>query len=383
MNRMPLQKRTLALLAVIVPLLVLFVYVALRSGPLAPVTVTVAEVEAKSITPALFGIGSVEARYTYKIGPTVAGRVQRLDVHVGDRVKAGQVLGEMDPVDLDDRIRSQESALKRAEAALHEAEARQAYAKAQLHRYEQLFAVRSTSEEIVTTKRQELQITNPGLTVAREDVSRARFDREALVTQRGNLRLIVPADGLVSSRDADPGTTVVAGQAVVEVIDPKSLWLNVRFDQINAAGLVAGLPTHIVLRSRSGHVLAGHLLRMEPKADAVTEEMLAKVSFDLLPDPLPPLGELTEVTVDLPALPAIPVIPNAAIHRENGQVGVWQAMDVDLHFTPVRLGVADLDGQVQILDGLKNGDQVVVYSEKALTTRSRIHVVEHITGTAR
>jgi len=383
MNRMPLQKRTLALLAVIVPLLVLFVYVALRSGPLAPVTVTVAKVEAKSITPALFGIGTVEARYTYKIGSTVAGRVQRLEVHVGDRVKGGQLLGEMDPVDLDDRVRSQESALKRAEAALREAEARQAYAKAQLHRYEQLFAVRSTSEEIVATKRQELQIADAVLTGAREDVARARSDREALITQRGNLRLIAPADGLISSRDADPGTTVVAGQAVVEVIDPESLWLNVRFDQISAAGLAAGLPARIVLRSRSGHALAGRILRVEPKADAVTEEMLAKVSFDLPPDPLPPLGELAEVTVDLPALPAAPVIPNAAIHRENGQVGVWQTMDGDLHFTPVKLGVSDLDDQVQIRDGLKDGDQVVVYSEKALTTRSRIHVVEHIPGAAR
>ncbi len=383
MNRMPLQKRTLALLVVIVPLLVLFVYVALRSGPLAPVTVTVAEVKSKSITPALFGIGTVEARYTYKIGPTVAGRVQRLEVHVGDRVKGGQVLGEMDSVDLDDRVRSQESAFKRAEAALREAKARQVYAKAQLHRYEQLFAVRSTSEEIVATKRQELQIADAVLTVAHEDVARARSDREALITQRANLRLIAPADGLVSSRDADPGTTVVAGQAVVEVIDPESLWLNVRFDQISAAGLVAGLPARIVLRSRSGHVLVGRLLRVEPKADAVTEEMLAKVSFDLPPDPLPPLGELAEVTVDLPALSVAPVIPNAAIHLENGQVGVWQAMDGDLHFTPVKLGVVDLDGQVQIRDGLKDGDQVVVYSEKALTTRSRIHVVEHIPGAAR
>ncbi|WP_341328703.1 efflux RND transporter periplasmic adaptor subunit [Methylotuvimicrobium sp. KM2] len=383
MNRMPLQKRTLALLAVIVPLLVLFVYVALRSGPLAPVTVTVAEVEAKSIAPALFGIGTVEARYTYKIGPTVAGRVQRLEVHVGDRVKGGQVLGEMDPVDLDDRVRSQESTFKRAEAALREAKARQAYAKTQLHRYEQLFAVRSTSEEIVATKRQELQIADAVLTVAHEDVARARSDREALVAQGDNLRLIAPADGLVSSRDADPGTTVVAGQAVVEVIDPESLWLNVRFDQISAAGLAAGLPARIVLRSRSGHVLAGRLLRVEPKADAVTEEMLAKVSFDLPPDPLPPLGELAEVTVDLPALPAALVIPNAAIHRENGQLGVWQAMDGDLHFTPVKLGAADLDGQVQIRDGLKNGDRVVVYSEKALTARSRIHVVEYIPGAVR
>ena len=89
MKRLPLKSRTLALLAVIVPLLALFIYVGLRSGPLAPVSVTVVTVESRAVTPALFGIGTVEARYTYKIGPTFAGRVKRLDVHVGDQVKAG------------------------------------------------------------------------------------------------------------------------------------------------------------------------------------------------------------------------------------------------------------------------------------------------------
>ncbi len=151
MKRLPLKSRTLALLAVIVPLLALFIYVGLRSGPLAPVSVTVVTVESRAVTPALFGIGTVEARYTYKIGPTFAGRVKRLDVHVGDQVKAGQILGEMDPVDLDDRVRSQESAFKRAGAALREAEARQAYAQPQARRYEHLLAVRSPSEGIGAT----------------------------------------------------------------------------------------------------------------------------------------------------------------------------------------------------------------------------------------
>ena len=109
MNRLPLQGRTLTLLAVIVPLLALFIYVGLRSGPLAPVAVTVVAVESRPVAPALFGIGTVETRYTYKLGPTFTGRLKRLDVHVGDEVKGGQVLGEMDPVDLDDRIRSQDA----------------------------------------------------------------------------------------------------------------------------------------------------------------------------------------------------------------------------------------------------------------------------------
>ena len=383
MKKLPLQGRTLALLAVIIPLLVLFIYVGLRSGPLAPVAVTVASVESRAITPALFGIGTVEARYTYKIGPTFAGRVKRLEVHVGDQVKAGQVLGEMEPVDLDDRVRSQESVFKRAEAALREAEARQAYAQTQARRYEQLFAVRSTSEEIVTTKRQELQIADAALSAAREDIVRARSDREGLVAQRSNLRLIAPVDGVVAVRDADPGTTIVAGQAVVEVIDPKSLWINVRFDQISASGLAGGLPTRIVLRSRSGQTLKGRVLRVEPKADAVTEEMIAKVTFDSQPETLPPVGELAEVTVDLPALQAAPLIPNAAVQRMGDKIGVWQVVDGDLRFSPVKLGASDLNGYVQVREGLKNRDQVVTYSEKALTPRSRIHVVDHIPGVSR
>lgn len=373
-----LQGRTLTLLAVIVPLLALFVYVALRAGPLAPVAVTVATVEDTSVAPALFGIGTVEARYTYKIGPTYAGRVERLDVHVGDRVRSGQVLGEMDPVDLDDRIRSQESAFKRAQAALREATVRQRFAQTQARRYDQLLAVQSTSEELAMTKRQELEVADAALSAAQENLARTRADQEALMAQRSNLRLVTPVDGLVAVRNADPGTTVIAGQAVVEVIDPKSLWINVRLDQINALGLAAGLPAQIVLRSRSHQMLKGRVLRVEPKADAVTEETLAKVVFDNQPEPLPPLGELTEVTVNLPALPAAPAIPNAAIRREGSKLGVWRMAGGNLLFTPIKLGASNLDGLVQVRDGLKHGDQIVVYSEKALTSHSRIHVVEHI-----
>jgi HlyD family secretion protein len=138
-----------------------------------------------------------------------------------------------------------------------------------------------------------------------------------------------------------------------------------------------------VLRSRSGQTLKGRVLRVEPKADAVTEETLAKVIFDNQPELLPPVGELAEVTVDLPALPVAPVIRNAAFRREGDKLGVWQIVDGDLRFTPVKLGASDLDGRVQVREGLKNGDQVVTYSEKTLTARSRIHVVEHIPEVSR
>jgi HlyD family secretion protein len=387
-----LNRRTLALLAVLVPLLALLIYVVLRSGPLAPILVTVTTVESRSIEPALFGIGTVEARYTYRIGPTIAGRVKRVDVQVGESVQEGQMLGEMDPVDFDDRIAAQKAALKRAEsvalaaeAQVREALARKTYFEKQASRYEQLLQQRSVSEDLVEGKRQELKVieaslsaANANLDASHQDLARIRFDRDGLIQQRANLRLIAPVRGLVAVRNADPGTTVVAGQSVVEVIDPASLWVNVRFDQLSASGLSAGLPVHIVLRSQEGHRFSGRVLRLETMADTVTEETLAKVTFDALPIKLPPVGELAEVTVSMSALPESPVVPNACVQRVDGRLGVWLIEDNKPRFAPVKVGATDLDGLVQILDGLKAGERVVVYRQRALTANSYVKIVESL-----
>lgn len=223
-------------------------------------------------------------------------------------------------------------------------------------------------------------MADAALGVAREDVVRLRAELEALRAQRGNLSLVAPVAGLVAARDSDPGTTVVAGQSVIELIDPASLWIDARFDQISADGLAVGLPAQIVLRSRHGRVLNGRVLRVEPRADAVTEETLAKIVFEAMPTPLPPVGELAEVTVQLPGLPPAPTIPNAAIRTVDGERGVWKLAEGDLSFAPLVLGPSDLDGRVQVHRGLAAGDQVIVHGEKALTARSRIRVADRLPG---
>lgn len=380
MKRLHLQRRTLTLLAVLLPIGLLFVYVILRSGPLAPVAVTTTTVRARALTPALFGIGTVEARYTYRVGPTFAGRVQQVEVQVGEHVKAGQLLGLMDPVDLDARIDAQDAAIRRAAAQLRDAEARQRYAQTQAQRYEKLLAAHAVSVEMMDSKRQELQVAIATRSAASEALAQVRADHAALLAQRANLRLTAPVDALVTRRDADPGTTIVAGQPVIELIDPHSLWINTRFDQLGAQGLGAGLPAQVTLRSRSGQTWAAQVLWVEPLADAVTEETLAKVVFKTLPQPLPPLGELAQVTVALPPTTALPVVPNAAIRRVNGVRGVWQLVDGKLHFAAVELGASDLEGNVQVRKGVASGDRVVVYSENTLSAHSNIHVVDRMAG---
>ncbi len=394
MRKLPISTSTLALIGVGVGLLFLFIFAALRSGPLAPVPVSVTTVAAQPISPALFGIGTVEARYTYRIGPTVAGRLRSVAVQVGDSVQAGQLLGEMDPVDLDERIAAQEAGLQRSEAAVRAAEAqgqdvaaRLIYADSQAQRYEKLLPSGAVSVEAVEARKQERVVAEAAqaaaranLDLARREVARSGADRAGVSKQRANLRLLAPVAGVVTVRAAEPGSTVVAGEPVVEIIAPDSLWVNARFNQLGAGILTPGLKAAIVLRSRAGQTAAGRVLRVEPLADPVTEETLAKVVFDTLPQSRPGVGELAEITLALPNLPPLPVVPNASVQRLDGRQGVWLYEEGRLRFAPVRLGGSDLDGRVQILEGLKVGERVVVYSPRSLKEGLRVKLVEQQPG---
>jgi HlyD family secretion protein len=108
---------------------------------------------------------------------------------------------------------------------------------------------------------------------------------------------------------------VVAGQAVVEVIDPASVWINVRFDQSAHAGLREPAVRAASCRAawpgspRRAGGAGGAAGRRGDRGDP------GQGGVRYLAEPLPPIGELAEVTVALAALPARPVVGNASVQR--------------------------------------------------------------------
>ncbi len=389
MLRNPLLLRRLAIGAVILTLLGAVAFVSLRTGPLAPIKVTVTQPHEGSLNPAIFGIGTVEARRSWMVGPTVAGRVLSVKVDVGDAVKAGQLLAEMDPVDLDQRLAALDASLARAgstqtsaAAQVADATARRALAAANTQRNQDLARQNFISPGALDARLQEqssadaaLQAAQANLAGTGQDTVRLKAERAGLAQQRGNVRLLAPADGIVTTRDAEAGSTVVAGQPVVRLIDPASLWVRLRVDQGRSSGLATGLKGSIVLRSQPHTTLPGQVARIELLADSVTEERIAQVAFEQTPAGAS-VGEMAEVTLQLPATTPALLLPNASIQRVQGQAGVWRLNGDKPEFAPVQLGISSLDGQVQVLKGLSKDDRVVLYSEKALKTGARVKVVD-------
>ncbi len=362
-------------------------------GPLAPVRVTVVTAAETPVAVSLFGIGTVEARRSYVIGPTAAGRVARVLVDQGDRVAAGQLLAEMDPVDMGERLEAGRAGAERArqlassaEAGLAEAASRARLAQASAERYADLRRRNFVSEEAVDAKAHEanaaaasLAAARAALAAARDEARRADADLAGTAKTRANLRMTSPVDGVVAARLAEPGSTLVAGQAVLQVVDPTSLRVKVRIDQGRSAGLAPGLPAEVVLRSRPGEVLRGKVERVDLLGDAVAEERTADIAFAEPPANLT-IGELAEVTLGLPPAARAMAVPAAAIRHAGGTDGVWLLEQGRTVFRPVALGARSLDGLVQVLAGLKGGETVVVHSSRALAADMRVQVADSLVG---
>jgi HlyD family secretion protein len=358
-----ISRRKLLIFVTLFGLLILFAYIVFSTGPLSPIKVTTIKISSQSLTPTLFGVGTVEARRSYLMGPVIAGRVLKVHVDVGHSVKEGQLLAEMDSIDLNERMVA-------AQAQVNDAKARMVLASETVRRYVELGKKNFISPIVVEGKIQELDS-------AKAIVQKTNADLAGLKQQELNLKLKAPIDGIITSRDAEPGSTVIAGQTVLKMIDPTSLWIKTRFDQGKSMGLALGLNANIILRSNPHHSISGKVVRVEMLSDSVAEERIAQIEMTNTPKSIS-IGEMAEVTLQLAPSESTLSLPNVSIKQKGSATGVWLLQNGKPHFAPVQIGQIGLNGQVAILSGLKSGDEVILYSDTEIKEGIRIKVVDSL-----
>jgi len=381
---MKISSRSLFLAVGVLAFVAAFAWLLTTRGPLAPVGVEIATAARADLAPVVYGIGTVEAQHAYAVGPIQAGRLLSVRVDQGDRVQAGQLLAELDPVDLSERAEAAGSAAARsrqaaqaAQSQVAEAESRTRLAQANSERYQALYQQNFVAKEMADSRRHEaaaaeaaLSAARANATAAQREISRAEAEMRGIGQLRNSLKLVSPIDGVVTAREAEPGTTVVAGQAVLRLVDPTQLWVRARVDQARAEGMRVGQAADIVLRSAPGTALPGKVMRIDLQSDALTEERIINVAFDPAPAQLY-LGELAEVSIQLPGAKNVLTVPRAALARHRAKVGVWRIEQGRARFHPVQPGMQTAE-RVQIDSGLEAGDRVIAYSSKQLDDGVRV-----------
>lgn len=321
----------------------------------------------------VFGLGTVEARVTSKVGFKVAGVLVELRADVGDRVTKGMVLARLDDREQTARAARAKAAteqaaasLQRAQANVQKAQANHANATAINERRQKLVASSTASVESAETAKTAQDVALADVNLAASDVAVARAatgDAKAQLQQEAATldfhTLAAPYDAMATARLKELGSALGAGEPVFTLIDPTSVWVLAFIDESKAGEITVGKPAEIVLRSRPNQRFAGKVARIEPESDRVNEERRIAIAFDALPADFH-LGEQAEVYITTVHLPLVVLVPEAAIAGLGKNRGtVWTVEDGHLAQREVTLGHRLLDGRYEITGGLPDRAMVV------------------------
>ena len=258
-----------------------------------PISVQVSQPE-RDVLVQVFGLGTVEARVTSKVGFKASGVLVELRADVGDRVPKGAVLARLDDREQTARVGRAKAAteqadanLQRAMANVQKAQANYANATKINERRQKLVQSNTTSIETAETAKTAQDAALADVNLAASDVAVARAaigDAKAQLQQESATldfhTLAAPYDAMVTARLKELGSALGAGEPVFTLIDPKSVWVLAFIDESKAGEIKVGEPAEIVLRSRPNQRFRGQVARIEPESDRVNEERRVAIAFD-------------------------------------------------------------------------------------------------------
>lgn len=313
--------------------------------------------------------GTIRPAVTSVLSSKVPGNVTRILVREGDRVRAGQLLLELDGRDLDAQRQaavagSQEAdqGIEAAAAALDTARAAHQLASTTYERYRTLRERGSVSpqefqevETRWTASRAELQRAESGLAQARARSSQAHSSARAAATLHGFSRITSPIDGFVARKFVDPGTQAMPGMPLLTIEQTTGYRLEASVAADLLGSIRRGDPITVEMPEH-GLVLDGTVSEIVPSVDASTRTALLKVGLPEDPGLRP--GLFGRARIPVGQQPGIS-LPSTAVQRIGQVERVWVVTaQGETSMRLVRTG-RSFGERIEILSGLAAGERVV------------------------
>lgn len=292
--------------------------------------------------------GEVRARQESTLSFRVGGNLVQRRVDVGDAVRAGQVLAELDPGDL--RLQAEAA---RAQANAAQAELRRA--GAERARLQALLA-----DRLVSRSAYDQADTAYRAAAGQADAARANLD--VARNQAGYTLLRAPRDGVIAARQAEAGQVLAAGQPVFTLAGDAGREIAIALPEARIRDVRVGQPALVELWNTPGARLPGRIREIAPAADPQARTYAARVALEGDAAAAVDLGQSARVYLrDARGDGALRVPLSALQRRGAGGAGIW-IVDPATHrlrLAAVRTGAYGEDG-VPVLSGLSVTDWIVV-----------------------
>ena len=319
--------------------------------------VVVAEPTRRNIEYLLTALGSLESINDPTLSAETSGQVKQLDVREGDSVTEGQVLAT-----LDDTLHAIETA--KAEAELRRANVVRRNQFEEVQRLQRLANSQSVSRDKLEDEQAQLEILTAQRDVARKQWEQAKY-------MESKTRVKSPIKGLVTRRHISKGDYVVNGQTLFDLVSVDRLRARVSFPEQDAAQIEVGKEVRLTTPAAPGETAIGEITAVNPQIKTHNRAMEITVEFENPGSWLPGASADAELVVE--SREQALSVPVLALGNRDGKTVVFILEQDRVRAAVVTTGWRE-ENWVEILDGVRAGERIVVEGAAMLTDGSRVSV---------
>jgi macrolide-specific efflux system membrane fusion protein len=361
------------------------VYAKFIKKPPAPEVIT-AEVERTNLEDTVLASGTIKSERDVNVGAQVSGQIKRLLVDLGDQVKQGQLLAEIDSTTQTNTLRNAEAQVALLQAQLQAKEALYRQAEITFQRQQGLFKQDAGSKAELDAAEATLATTRADINALQAQIKQANISVDTARVNLGYTRILAPIDGVVTGVIAEEGRTVNAVQSAPTIIKLSrldSVLIKAQISEADVVRVKPGLPVYFTILGEPQKRYEAKLRAIEPSPESeqvdtstkttttTSSSTTAAVYYNGLFEVPNPDGKLrvamtAQVFIVLAKADDVLAIPASALGKRNrkddtyavrvleGEPGAQRVVD-----RQVKVGLNNRV-QAQVLSGLKEGERVVV-----------------------
>lgn len=349
--------------------------------PAIPVSVTTAKTASFS-TPIQLS-GTLASVHSTTLGAAAAGRIVSMDVRVGDRVSAGELVAQIDTSQYGAQLagaRAGASAAsysqRAAQAQLAQAQSRLQLAQVTARRMSSLYAQGAISKQqqdetqsSLAAARAGVEQAQAGLSAAAGMTAQAQAGVSAAAVPLQNTSISAPYSGIVTQKFVQPGAVVGPGSPVVAIQNTSDLELDVALPEDDAASLIPGKALLVRVDALGNVRVPATVRAIVPSQNPALRSAMVKIALAPRAGLLPGMF----ARIDVSGAPHSGVsVPLSALVTRADQPGVFTVRGNSASFVPVQTGVST-DRAVEV-QGLPSGSRVAVTNVSRLTDGAQVTV---------
>lgn len=335
--------------------------------------------------------GNIQPLYTANVYARVDGYIDRRNVDIGAKVKAGQVLAVISAPEIDQQLLQARATVTQSQAALQQARAglAQAQANAELARLTkerdvplgvQKAISQQTVDEVVqayNARVADIAAANANIAAAEANIKANQANVARLEQLQGFERVLAPFDGVITARNVERGDLVTAGSAgskqLFSIAQSGTLRIQIDVPQSEAVNIQDGQKAALDVNERAGRAYTGTVVRSANSLDAAARTMLTEVQVDNRDGSLLP-GMYAQVKFELPRARTTLIIPTSSlVVDKNGMHVVSVTSEGRVHMLPVKIG-EDMGTHVEIVGGLNGSESLVPNPSDLLSEGQQVEV---------